>query len=56
MVEFYNGTNKWDAPQMDNRLAKQNEQFLKLYNKQNEKRLDWAIIKRKTDLINQRRM
>lgn len=41
---------------MDARLAKQNEQFLQLYNKHNEKKKDWAIVKRKTDLINKRRM
>jgi len=30
--EFYHGMHKWNSAQMDTRLMKQNEYFLKAYN------------------------
>lgn len=51
LVEFYHGETKWSAPQMDNRLMKQNEYFLKEQNRLDEKRIDWTMVKRKTDLV-----
>jgi hypothetical protein len=53
--EFYHGMNKWNSAQMDNRLLKQNEYFLKAYNVKSEKQVDWAIVKRKSDLVDKRR-
>jgi hypothetical protein len=47
--------NKWNSAQMDNRLMKQNEYFLKTYNLKSEKQVDWSIIKRKADLVDKRR-
>jgi len=40
---------------MDNRLVKQNEYFLKIYNKKNEAKIEWSVVKRKIDLIEKRR-
>jgi hypothetical protein len=47
--------NKWNSAQMDNRLMKQNEYFLKVYNQAEEKQIDWSTVKRKTDLIDKRK-
>ena len=34
---------------------KQNEYFLKTYNLKGEKQIDWAIVKRKSDLVEKRK-
>jgi len=36
---------------MDARLMKQNEAFLKAYNKFQNKKKDWLTVKRKTDMM-----
>lgn len=53
--EFYHGMHKWNSAQMDTRLMKQNEYFLKTYNLKGEKQIDWAIVKRKSDLVEKRK-
>ena len=39
---------------MDARLMKQNENFLKIYNKMDDKKKDWMTQKKKTDMIEAR--
>ena len=39
---------------MDNRLMKQNEYFLRTYNNGENKKRDWLIQKRKTDMVDKR--
>ena len=55
LVEFYHETSKWNSSQMDNRILKHNEYFIKTYNKKNEQNIDWKIKKKKTDLIDKRK-
>jgi len=40
---------------MDNRLMKQNEYYLREQNKIDKMKVDWTMIKRKTDLFEKRR-
>ena len=55
LIEFYHGSHKWTTPQMDNRLTKFNEYCIKAYNKEQQKKLDFTMLKRKTDLIEARK-
>ena len=50
MAEFYHSPLKWPTPQMDNRLLKQNEYFIREQNKLDERKVDWTTIKRKVDM------
>ena len=52
---FYHGKTKWEYSQMETRLSKHNTAYLKVYNQEAREKIEWSAMKRKTDLIEQRK-